>query len=52
MAYRFENDNGDVIEVETETAANDYRQRGGFRELDEPAANAPARQRAAETPTE
>lgn len=35
MAYRFENENGDVIEVETEVAANDYRTRAGFTELDE-----------------
>ncbi len=33
MAYRFENENGDVIEVETEAAANEYRQREGFTEV-------------------
>ena len=32
---RFENEHGDVIEVETEFAANEYRTREGFTELDD-----------------
>lgn len=30
---KFENAHGDVIEVESEAAANDYRHRAGFTEI-------------------